>query len=162
MTARKAFLGIDAKFEAMARRLLPDPVVGAVLGFIVGYMAANSFSFLRMDTPRFLSLAVGACGAIGGCVLGVLRQGPPGRGRAVGWWCATMLISVGSASLVIGLIGCVLFVSGTLSFLLAYFVIGPLGAVLGAASGVVIGLVVQVPSSESLERAQQAVRRNGS
>jgi hypothetical protein len=142
-------LGIAAKFEAMAGRLLPDPVVGALLGFIVGYMAANSFSFLGMDTPRFLSLAAGVFGAIGGCVVGVLRQGPPGRGRAVGWWCATMLISLGCASLVIGLIGCMLFVPGTLSFLLAYFVIGPLGAVLGAACGVVLGLVVRNPGTGS-------------
>ena len=150
MTARKALLGIDAKFEAMARRLLPDPVVGVLLGFVVGYMAAISFSFLGMDTPRFLSLAFGVFGAIGGCVVGVLRQGPPGRGRAVGWWCATMLISVGSASLVIGFVGCMLFVPGNLSPLLAFFVIGPLGAVLGAASGVVIGLVVRNPGTGSI------------
>src|ERR1700730_14205989 len=90
-------LGIDAKAEAMARRLLPDPVVGAFLGFIVGYMAANSFSFMAIDTPRFLALAFGVCGAIGGCLVSVLGQGPPGRGRAIGWWCATMLMSVGSA-----------------------------------------------------------------
>jgi hypothetical protein len=80
------FWGIDAQAEAMARRLLPDPVVGAFLGFIVGYMAAFSFSFLGIETPKFLSLAAGVFGAIGGCVVGVLRQGPPGRGKAVGWW----------------------------------------------------------------------------
>jgi hypothetical protein len=149
--------GIDAKFEARARRLLPDPIVGALLGFIVGYMAANIFSFLGMDTPRFLSLAVGVFGVIGGCVVGVLRQGPPGRGKAVGWWCATMTISVGFVSLVVGFIGCMLFIPGTKSPLLAFFVIGPLGAVLGAASGVVIGLVVRIPGA-----GQQAARRDGS
>jgi hypothetical protein len=63
-----------------------------------------------------------------------------------------MLISVGSASLVIGFIGCMLFVPGTLSPLLAFFVIGPLGAVLGAASGVVIGLVVRTPGIGSTSR----------
>lgn len=135
-------LSIDAKAEATARRLLPDPVVGALLGVVVGSMAAISFSFLEMATPRFLSLACGVFGAVGGCVAGVLRQGPPGRGRAVGWWCATMTISVGAASLVIGFIGCMLFIPGTTSPLLAFFVSGPLGAVLGAASGVVVGLVV--------------------
>jgi hypothetical protein len=53
--AESSLLGIDAKFEAMTKRLFPDPVVGALLGFCVGYMAANSFSFLGFDTPRFLS-----------------------------------------------------------------------------------------------------------
>jgi len=138
-------LGTDARAEATVRRLLPDPVVGAFLGFILGYIAANSFSFLGMDAPRFLSLACGVFGAIGGCVVGVLRQGPPGRGRAVGWWCATMTISVGFVSLVIGFISCMLFIPGTTSPLLAYFVIGPLGAVLGAVWGVIIGLVVRNP-----------------
>jgi hypothetical protein len=142
-------LGIDPKFEAMARRLLPDPVVGALLGFVVGYMAANSFSFLGIDTPRFLSLAIGVFAAIGGCVLGVLRQNPAGRGRAVGWWCATMVIGLGAASLIIGFIGCMLFVPGNLSPLLSFFVIGPLGAVLGAASGVVIGLVIRNPGTSA-------------
>jgi hypothetical protein len=140
-------LGIDATFEAMTRRIFPDSVAGALLGFFVGYMAANSVSFLGFDTPRFLSLAIGVFAAIGGCVVGVLRQGPPGRGKAVGWWCATMLIGVGFASLVIGFIGCMLFVPGNLSPLLSYFVIGPLGAVLGAASGVVIGLVIGNPGT---------------
>jgi cobalamin synthase len=30
------FLGIDAKFETMAKRLFPYPVVATLLGFIVG------------------------------------------------------------------------------------------------------------------------------
>jgi hypothetical protein len=142
-------LGIDAKFEAMTRRLLPDPVVGALLGFIVGYMAANSFSFLGMDTPRFLSLVVGVFGAMGGWMGGVLRQGPSGRGRNVAWWCFTMTIIVGFTSFVIGFVVCVLFVPGIRSPMLAYFVIGPLGAVVGAAIGVVIGLVVRNPGPGS-------------
>jgi hypothetical protein len=112
-------------------------------------MAANSFSFLGMDTPRFLSLAFGAFGAIGGWVGGVLRQGPSGRGRNVAWWCFTMTIIVGFTSFVIGFIGCMLFVPGNLSPLLAYFVIGPLGAVIGAGSGVVIGFVVENPGTGS-------------
>jgi hypothetical protein len=149
-------LGIDAKFEAMTRRIFPDSVAGALLGFFVGYLAANSVNFLGFDTPRFLSLACGVFGAVGGCVLGVLRQGPPRRGKAVGWWCATMTISVGFASLVIGFIFCMLFIPGNLSPLLAFFVIGPLGAVLGTACGLFIGLVVQIP-----ELAEEAVRRNG-
>jgi hypothetical protein len=155
--AESSLLGIDAKFEAMTKRLSPDPVVGALLGFCVGYMAANSFSFLGFDTPRFLSLAIGLFAAIGGCVVGVLRQGPPGRGRAVGWWCATMLISVGSASLVIGFIGCMLFVPGNLSPLFAYFVIGPLGLSSAPSAGWSSG-----SSSETLESAQQVDRRNSS
>jgi hypothetical protein len=138
-------LDTDAKAEATVRRLLPDPVVGVLAGFGVGFMAAISFSFLGFDTPRSLSLAGGVFGAIGGCVVGVLRQGPPGSGRAVGWWCATMTISVGFVSLVIGFIGCMLFIPGTTSPLLAFFVIGPLGAVLGAVCGVAIGLVVRNP-----------------
>jgi hypothetical protein len=47
--------------------------------------------------------------------------------------------------LVIGFIGCMLFIPGTTSPLLAFFVIGPLGAVLGAVCGVAIGLVVRNP-----------------
>jgi MFS family permease len=152
----RGLLGIDAKFEETARRLLPDPVVGAFLGFIVGYLAANSFSYLGVDAPRFLSLACGVFGAVGGCVLGLLRQGLPGRGKAVGWWSATMTISVGIVSLVIGFICCMLFLPGNLSPLLAFFVIGPLGAVLGIACGLFIGLVAQIP-----QLAEQGVRRNG-
>lgn len=136
------FLGNDVESEAMVRRLLPDPVAGALLGFFVGYMAANTFSFLGIDTPRF-ALAVGVFGAVSGYVVGMLRQGPPGRGKAVGWWCATFLISMGSASLVSGFIACMLFIPGTNSPLLAFFVIGPLGAVAGAVCGVVIGLMVR-------------------
>jgi hypothetical protein len=47
------------------------------LGFFLGYLATCAISerFFRVDASRFVSLAVAVLGAIGGCVVGVLRQG---------------------------------------------------------------------------------------
>ena len=125
------------------RWLLPDPVVGVLAGFAIGYMACLSLDFLGI-APGFVSVVFGLLGAIGGCVIGVLRQGPPGRGQAVGWWCATMTGIVGVVSFLIGFVGPLIFSpDSNTGPMLGIFVTGPLGAIVGAVCGVVIGLVVR-------------------
>ena len=126
--------------------LLPDPVVGAMAGFGIGLMACFSLAFLGivLPVPLVVWVVFGLFGAIGGCVIGVLRQGPPGRGRAVGWWCATMTGIVGVVCFLIGFVGPLIFSPGSNTGpMLGIFITGPLGAVVGAVCGVVIGLVVR-------------------
>ena len=124
--------------------LLPDPVIGVLAGFGIGFMACLSLDFFGIVPPGFVSLVFGVLGAIGGGLIGVLRQGPPGRGKAVGWWCVTMTGIVGVVSFLIGFCGPMIFrPDSNQGPLLGIFVTGPLGAVAGAVCGVVIGLVVR-------------------
>jgi hypothetical protein len=126
------------------RWLLPDPVIGVLAGFGIGFMACLNLVFLGIVSPGYVSVAFGLLGAIGGCVIGVLRQGPPGRGKAVGWWCATMTGIVGVVSFLIGFCGPLIFSpDSNQGPLLGILVTGPLGAIVGAFCGVVIGLVVR-------------------
>jgi hypothetical protein len=125
--------------------LFPDPVVGALAGFGLGLMACLSLAFMEIVSPGSLVwILSGLLGAIGGCVIGVLRQGPPGRGRVIGWWCATMTGIVGVVSFLIGFAGPLIFTpDSNTGPMLGFFVTGPLGAIVGAVCGVVIGLVVR-------------------
>ena len=126
------------------RWLIPDPVIGAFVGLGVGLMACLSLAFLGIVSPGFVWLVSGVLGAICGCVIGVLRQGPPGRGRAVGWWCASMTGIVGVLSFLIGFVGPLIFsLNSNTGPMLGIFITGPLGAIVGAVCGVVIGLVVR-------------------
>jgi hypothetical protein len=126
------------------RWLLPDPVVGALAGFGLGLMACFNLAFMEIVSPGFVWILSGLLGAIGGCVIGVLRQGPPGRGRAVGWWCFTMTGIVGVISFLIGFGGPLIFTpDSNTGPMLGIFVTGPLGAIVGAVCGIVIGLVVR-------------------
>ena len=128
------------------RWLLPDPVVGGIAGFGIGLMACVSLAFLEIvfPVPVFVWVIFGLFGAIGGCVIGVLRQGPPGRGRAVGWWCARMTGIVGVVGFLIGFVGPLIFSpDSNTGPMLGIFVTGPLWAIVGAICGVVIGLVVR-------------------
>jgi hypothetical protein len=126
------------------RWLLPDPVVGALLGFLVGYLASMSLDFFGIVMPGFMLIACGVLGAIAGCVMGVLRQGPPGRGKTIAWWCGTMTILVGVVSFLLGFVGPILLKPDSPQGpLLGFFVTGPLGAAAGAVCGVAIGLVVR-------------------
>jgi hypothetical protein len=128
------------------RWLLPDPVVGALLGFLVGYMAAMSLVFIGIVTlPGFVLLTCGILGAIAGCALGIRRQGQPGRGKTIAGWCATMTVAVGVVSFLLGFIGPLLLAPhANQGPLLGIFITGPLGAAAGALCGVIIGLVVPV------------------
>jgi hypothetical protein len=55
----------------------------------------------------------------------------------------------------VGIVGCILFVPGNLSPLLAVFVIGPRGVVLSVASGLIIGLAVRNPETGSTNGQSQ-------
>jgi hypothetical protein len=130
--------------KSSMRWLLPDPVIGAFVGLGMGLMTCLSLAFLGVDLPGFAWVMFGLLGAIGGCVIGYLHQKPPGRGKAVGWWCATMTGIVGVVSFLLGFCGPMIFSpDSNTGPMLGIFVTGPLGAIVGAFCGVVIGLMVR-------------------
>jgi hypothetical protein len=123
--------------------LLPDPVVGAMAGFVLGFLASFSLDLLVVDRSGLAPLGLGVLGAIAGCVVGVLLQGPEGRGRIVARWCATTAGVVGAVSFLVGFAGpIILHPNSPQGPLLGIFFTGPLGAIVGAVVGALIGLVV--------------------
>ena len=122
-------------------RFLPDPVVGAMAGAALGLLAGINLDFWGIDMPSPIFLALGGLGGVLGCAAGLLRQGSPGRGRAVGWWCFTMTCIVGGISFLAGFVGPILLTPDSPQGpMLGIFITGPLGAIAGAVLGVVIGL----------------------
>ena len=51
--------------DARMKRMIPAPVVFALMGFAVAFMACLSFVFLGAEISRWVSPAVGIVGAIG-------------------------------------------------------------------------------------------------
>jgi hypothetical protein len=126
------------------RWFLPDPVVGALAGFLLGFLGSANLLFFGIDLPRFVPVAFAVLGALAGCVVGVFRQGPPGRRKMVAWWCAAMAGIAGVVSFLCGFIGPMLLTpDSNQGPLLGIFVTGPLGAIAGAVCGVVIGLMAR-------------------
>ena len=126
------------------KRILPDPVVGALAGCGLGILAWTGHDIWLRELLGFVLIAFVVVGAIGGCVIGLLRQGPPGRGRTVAWWCVTMTWIVGGVSFLMGFVGPTIFEPDNhLGPMSGIFVAGPLGAIAGAVYGIVIGLVVR-------------------
>ena len=131
------------QIDMRMKRMIPAPVVFSLVGFGVTFLASLNFDFLGGGVSRFVPPAVGVAGAVGGWVVGAFRQGPPGRRRTVAWWCVTMSCTVGVVSFLVGFVGPILFSPDSPQGpLLGIFITGPLGAVAGAAVGVIIGFLV--------------------
>jgi membrane protease YdiL (CAAX protease family) len=132
------------QLDTRMKRMIPAPVVFALVGLAVTYLACLALEeSFGSGLSRFVALAVGIAGAIAGWVVGAFRQGPPGRRRNVAWWCVTMSWIVGTVSFLSGFVGPIVFSPDSPQGpLLGIFITGPLGAVVGAACGVVIGFLV--------------------
>jgi hypothetical protein len=125
------------------RRLLPDPVVGALAGFVLGFLGSFSLDFVGVRGEGVVTVVLGALGAIIGCVVGVFFRGPPGRGKTVARWCAATAAVVGAVGFLAGFVGpMVLRPDSPQGPLLGILCTGPLGAIAGAVVGALIGLVV--------------------
>ncbi len=123
--------------------LLPDPLIGALAGFGLGFLTAFPLASLGVDVTGWPSIGLGICGAIVGGVVGAFLQGPEGRARTVARWCATMTVVVGVISFLVGFAGpIILDPNSPQGPLLGFFFTGPLGALAGAVLGAIIGLLV--------------------
>ena len=133
------------------RRFLPDPVVGALAGFALGFLAAFPLASVGVDVSGWPAIGLGICGAIVGGVVGAFLQGPEGRARTVARWCATMTVVVGVISFLAGFVGpIILYPNSPQGPLLGIFFTGPLGALAGAAVGAIIGLLVPAAPAQHL------------
>ena len=129
--------------DVRMKRMIPAPVVFALMGFAVAFMACLSIVFLGAEISKWVSPAVGFVGAVGGWVVGAFRQGPPGRRRTVAWWCVTMSWTVGVVSFLVGFVGPILFSPDSPQGpMLGILITGPLGFLVGAVVGVVVGVLV--------------------
>lgn len=125
------------------RQILPDPVVGALAGFVVGFLTAFPLGSLGVDVSGWPAIGLGICGAIAGGVVGAFHRGPEGRARTVARWCATMTLVVGVISFLAGFAGpIILHPDLPQGPLLGFFFTGPLGALAGAILGAIIGILV--------------------
>jgi hypothetical protein len=125
------------------RRLLPDPVVGALAGFAVGFLASFPLASLGVDVSGWPTIGFGMLGAVAGYVVGLSLRSPSGRARTIARWCATMTVVVGVISFLSGFVGpIILYPNSPQGPLLGIFFTGPLGAIVGAVAGAIIGLLV--------------------
>ncbi len=130
------------------RRLLPDTVVGALAGFLVGFLASLNLGFLGIDVSGWPTIGFGIVGAIGGWIVGSFLQSPSTRGRMVARWCATTAIALGVIAFLIGFVGPILLRPDLPQGpLLGIFCTGPLGALAGAILGAILGLLLPSPSA---------------
>jgi Rhodopirellula transposase DDE domain len=142
--------------------LLPNPVVGALVGFGVGFLASFSLQLVGIDASGLGTIFCGLLGAVAGCVVGVFLQEPPGRGKTVAWWSALMAGIVGGVGFLGGFIGPILFRPGSPQGpLLGIFYTGPVGAVVGAVCGVVIGFVVAMIGKDSSSNSSRNTATTG-
>jgi hypothetical protein len=129
--------------DVRMKRMIPAPVVFALMGFAVAFLACLNLDRFGAEISRWVSPAVGLVGAVGGWVVGVFRQGPPGRRRTVAWWCVTMSWTVGVVSFLVGFVGPILFSPDSPQGpMLGILITGPLGFFVGAVVGVVVGFSV--------------------
>jgi hypothetical protein len=123
--------------------LLPIPLVCAMAGFVLGFLSTFSFLAIQIDASGWPALGLAALGAVLGWGVGMLLQGPEGRGRTVARWCVATAAVVRTVSFLFGFVGPILLKPDSPQGpLLGIFFTGPLGAIAGAVLGALIGLVV--------------------
>jgi hypothetical protein len=129
------------------RPFLPNTILGAFLGFIVGVLGWTGLPFVGLNLPRagfyvFVMVAVA-----GGSFIGSL-SGPVMR------WSAGMAAAVGAIAFALGFAGPLLLEPDSPQGpLLGIFVTGPFGVILGALLGLAIGIVRQVTSSKPAQQS---------
>jgi hypothetical protein len=128
-------------------KILPDQVVGALAGFLVGYLGVGALIFLGWAVPRTLLIPAGIIGAVGGGLVGVYLRRPAEQGGTIARWCAGTAVVVGGISFLAGFVGPMLLrPDSPQGPLLGFLCTGPLGTVAGALLGLVIGAAVAGPS----------------
>jgi hypothetical protein len=129
------------------RPLLPNLMLGAFLGCIVGILGWTGLPFFGLDLPRagfyaFVMVAV-ACGSFIGSLNGPMMR-----------WSAGMAAAVGGIGFALGFAGPLLLEPDSPQGpLLGIFVTGPLGVILGALLGLVIGVVRHLISSKPARKS---------
>jgi hypothetical protein len=125
--------------------VLPGSVVGVLAGFALGALTSFILNFLGVDSSGLPSLGLGLLGAVAGYVVGVLFNGPPGRGRTAARWCVWTAAGVGAVSFLVGFVGPILLQPDLPQGpMLGILYTCPLGTLAGAVLGLFIGLLVPV------------------
>jgi uncharacterized membrane protein YeaQ/YmgE (transglycosylase-associated protein family) len=128
------------------KRILPDPVVGAMAGLSLGILSCIAFSMLGFlpDGSLFGFVVVCIVGAVAGWMVGARYERPVEQGGAVARWCAGMTALVGGVAFLAGFVGPILLTPNSPQGpMLGIFITGPLGALAGAILGIIIGFVRQ-------------------
>jgi hypothetical protein len=119
------------------QRLLPNWVVGVVIGFGIGILAWAGLRVFGLDLPGLGSLTYAALGAICGAFVG-------GHRGTVARWCAALAAVGGAIGFALGFVGTrLLLPDSPPGPLLSILVTGPWGVCAGALFGVVVGVVRQ-------------------
>jgi hypothetical protein len=127
-------------------RFLPNRVVGAMAGFVLGFPVSISLRIFRIDASGWPGIAIAVLFAVAGGVIGGLLTSPHPRRRAAAQWCVLGMVVVGGVSFLAGFVGPILFQPDSPQGpLLGIFYTGPLGALAGAVVGLGIGAAVRRP-----------------
>ena len=124
------------------RPFLPNLVLGAFVGFVVGVLAWTGLPFFGLDLPLVGFYAFVAVAVAGGSFIGSL-DGTMLR------WSAGMAGAVGAIGFALGFVGPILLEPDSPQGpLLGIFVTGPFGVILGALLGLSIGGLRQLTSAK--------------
>jgi hypothetical protein len=133
--------------DTILDRMLPWPVAGGMAGFVLGFMAYIALPIIGLPAPGVPGvggLFGGLVGAVCGAVVGSYLRRPAAEGGTVARWCVGMMVLVGGVSFLAGFAGPILLRPDLPQGpLLGIFITGPLGALAGAAVGLVIGLLIR-------------------
>src|SRR5262245_14314455 len=96
--------------DTTMREPLPDPVIGAMAGFVLGVLAFMGLTMLGLAPggPGFGSVVAGLLGAVAGGVVGALYRRPVSQGGAAARWCVGMAALVGGLGFLAGFVGPIL------------------------------------------------------